>query len=173
MIISIRQSETLRPIAAHPVPPRHLLVAEDGSAWPAVAEKWREQGHEIAVLPRDAGESEPAFARRLCTAIARAQLDGRPFDGAALLLRDAVDAFSEAVRARLLQQIAQTLLRTARPVTIHLVYPEPASVALRQSVERIHRAITREFRELPLLALHIGAPTRPPPRDALGVLATG
>jgi hypothetical protein len=142
---------------------RYLLVAELGAPWPEPAERWREHGAEISVLLQHAGEAEPAFTRRLCMTIARAELHERPFDGAALIASDAVGASADAARMRLVQLLTQTLLRSARPITLYLGCEASAPAPLRRGIERIQRAVAREFRDLPLLTLRAGLPAAAPP----------
>jgi hypothetical protein len=137
---------------------RHLLVAEPGTSWPALAERWREHGAEISVLLQHGEEAEPAFTRRLCTTIARAELHGMSFDGAALIANDAAGPGVDAARMRLVQLLAQTLLRSARPITLYLSCEASAPAPVRRCIERIQRAVAREFRDLPLLTLRAGVP---------------
>lgn len=138
--------------------PRCLFVAEPGAPWTALAERWRKQGAEISVLLQHAAEAEPAFTRRLCTTIARADLHGESFDGAALLANDGASQTADASRMRLVELLAQTLLRSSRPVTLYLGCEASAPAAVRRSIERIHRVVAREFRDLPLLTLRAGLP---------------
>jgi hypothetical protein len=139
--------------------PRCLLIAEPDTRWPELAETCRERGAEVAILLQHASEPEPVFARRLCTAVARAQLEDRPFDGAVVFVNDELAPHHEPARARLLQLLAQTLLRTAHPVTIHVDCSKAAAAPLHLSLERIQRAVARQFREFALLSVCIGSPS--------------
>jgi hypothetical protein len=160
MIYSIRSATAAvpSPQVESRVLSRYLLVAEPGTAWPALAERWREHGAEISVLLQHTGEAEPAFSRRLCTTIARAELHGMSFDGAALIANDAAGPGADAARMRLVQLLAQTLLRSARPITLYLGCEVSAPAPVRRCIERIQRTVAREFRDLPLFTLRTGLP---------------
>jgi len=135
------------PIAAGAMVPRRLLIAEPETPWPALAEDWRKYGAQVSVLIQRAAEPEPAFVRRLCAAIASAQLEGQPFEGAALVMADDTGAHVQAARERTLQLLAQSLLRAARPIALQVHCPSGASAAFWRSLERVQRAIAREFRD--------------------------
>jgi hypothetical protein len=173
MLDTINPETQQPPIAAGAHPPRRLLVAEHGTLWQPLAEVWREQSTLVSVLIQRSGETEPMFVRRLCAAIASAQLEGHAFDCAALVVAEEAGPHAEPARARLLQLLAQSLLRVARPIALQVHCPTGASLALCRSLERIQRSVAREFRGSAQFVLCVGTPSSEASNGPVAELAAG